>query len=245
MMLPPKVRRSTIAAHKRGSVKVLVQEPKLSLEAIATEFFSSLFRENLEQQFSAAAVQLHVTELVDAQQVYAAVAGDGLGQDLVVGGLDQLVDQLRGQGVLDPVARHGGLGAQGDEQVRLAGTGVSHQAQRQALLYPLAGGQGVDGGGVQTGVGGEVEGPQRFLPGEPGALDPAFGAAAGPVVALGHQQLGQERAVGHLLMGRGVGDAGNSARIVGSRSIRHAWSVAASAACSVSPRWRWTLMGCS
>ena len=31
MMLPPKVRRSTIAAHRRGSVKVLVQPAKDSL----------------------------------------------------------------------------------------------------------------------------------------------------------------------------------------------------------------------
>lgn len=42
MMVPPKVSRSTMAAHKRGSVKVLVQPEKDSLEAIATEAFSSL-----------------------------------------------------------------------------------------------------------------------------------------------------------------------------------------------------------
>jgi hypothetical protein len=41
MMLPPKVSRSTIAAHSRGSVNVLVHEPKLLLEAMATLFFSS------------------------------------------------------------------------------------------------------------------------------------------------------------------------------------------------------------
>jgi hypothetical protein len=39
MMLPPKVRRSTMAAQRRGSVKVLVQPPKDSLEAIATLAF--------------------------------------------------------------------------------------------------------------------------------------------------------------------------------------------------------------
>ena len=60
--------------------------------------------QHLEQQLGAAAVQGHVAELVDAEQVDAAVAGDGLGQDLLVGGLDQLVDQLRGKDVLDPVA---------------------------------------------------------------------------------------------------------------------------------------------
>jgi hypothetical protein len=41
MMLAPKVRRSTIAAQSRGSVKVLVQPEKDSLEAIATELVSS------------------------------------------------------------------------------------------------------------------------------------------------------------------------------------------------------------
>jgi hypothetical protein len=41
MMLPPKVRRSTMAAQRRGSVKVLVQPPKDSLEAMATLAFSS------------------------------------------------------------------------------------------------------------------------------------------------------------------------------------------------------------
>jgi hypothetical protein len=40
-MLPPKVRRSTMAAQRRGSVKVLVQLLKLSFEAIATLAFSS------------------------------------------------------------------------------------------------------------------------------------------------------------------------------------------------------------
>ena len=41
MMVPLKVRRSTMAAQSRGSVKVLVQPAKDSLEAIATLFFSS------------------------------------------------------------------------------------------------------------------------------------------------------------------------------------------------------------
>src|SRR5689334_23888770 len=42
MMLPPKVSRSTMAAQSLGSVKVLVQPLKLSLEAMATLAFSSL-----------------------------------------------------------------------------------------------------------------------------------------------------------------------------------------------------------
>ena len=42
MMFPPKVRRSTMAAQSRGSVKVLVQPLNESLLAIATAVFSSL-----------------------------------------------------------------------------------------------------------------------------------------------------------------------------------------------------------
>ena len=80
MMLPPKVSRSTMAAQSRGSVKVLVQPPKDSLEAIATDVLLLAFGEDLEEQFGAAAVEFHVAEFVDAEQVDAAVAGDGLGQ---------------------------------------------------------------------------------------------------------------------------------------------------------------------
>ena len=41
--------------------------------------------QNLEQQFRAAAVEFHVAKLVQTQEINSAVAGDGLGQLLVVG----------------------------------------------------------------------------------------------------------------------------------------------------------------
>ena len=41
MMVPLKASRSTMAAHRRGSVKVLVKPEKDSLEAMAMLFFSS------------------------------------------------------------------------------------------------------------------------------------------------------------------------------------------------------------
>ena len=86
-----------------------------------------------------------------------------VGELLVVGGLGELVGELGGQGVADPVAGHGRGGAQGDEQVGLAGPGVADEAERQSFLHPVAGGEGVDDGGVDAGVGVEVEGAQRFL----------------------------------------------------------------------------------
>lgn len=48
MMAPLKVSRSTIAAHKRGSVKVLVQPENDSFEAIAINFFFP-FGQNLKR----------------------------------------------------------------------------------------------------------------------------------------------------------------------------------------------------
>lgn len=55
--------------------------------------------QNLEQQFSAPAVQLHVAGFVDAQKINTAVAADGLGQLLVVRGLHQLIDDERRLGL--------------------------------------------------------------------------------------------------------------------------------------------------
>lgn len=46
-------------------------------------------------EFGATAVELQVAEVVDAEEVEAAVVGDGLGELLLIGGLDEFVDQLR------------------------------------------------------------------------------------------------------------------------------------------------------
>jgi hypothetical protein len=93
MMLPPKVRRSTIAAQRRGSVKVLVQPLKVSLLAIATEAFSSRSVSTWKRSSVPALVQSHVAQFVDTEQVHSAVAGDGLGQGHLVGGFDEFVDE--------------------------------------------------------------------------------------------------------------------------------------------------------
>ncbi len=103
----------------------------------------------------------------------------------------------------------GGDGAQGDEEMRLAGAGVAEQTQRVALSDPIADGQLVDGGGGHCLVGGVVEVLDAFGAGETGGVDPADGAAFGAVVALGHHQLGQEPQAGQLLALRG-GDLGEA-----------------------------------
>ena len=57
--------------------------------------------DDLEQQLCAARVDLDVAELVEQEQVKAAVAGDDARQDAFVGGFDELVDQLGSGGVVD------------------------------------------------------------------------------------------------------------------------------------------------
>lgn len=61
-------------------------------------------------------------------------------------------------------------------------------------------------GRIDVGIGVEVKGAQRLVAWEPGGFDASFGAAAGAVVAFGHQQLGQKAAVAHLLA---FGDLGH------------------------------------
>jgi hypothetical protein len=167
MMLPPKVRRSTMAAQRRGSVKVLVQREKDSLEAMATLFFSSRSVRTWKRSSTAAAVEFHAAEFVVAEEVDAAVTGDGLGQLPPIG----CIDQLRGERVADAVALHGGLGAQRDQQVGLAGAGVADQTERLTPLDPFTAGEGMDGGCVDVRVGLEVESPQGLLPREARGLE--------------------------------------------------------------------------
>jgi hypothetical protein len=78
MMVALKVSRSTMAAQRRGSVKVLVQPPKPSFEAMATLTFSSRSVRTWKSRSAAAFVEFHVSQFVDAEKIDAAVAGDGL-----------------------------------------------------------------------------------------------------------------------------------------------------------------------
>ena len=62
--------------------------------------------------------------------------------------------------------------------------------------------------GLMLGLASKSKSAQPLLAGEPGGLDPAVGAAAVAVVAFGHQQFGEEPAVGQLFAGGGVGELG-------------------------------------
>lgn len=70
-------------AQRRGSGKVLVQPERDSLEAMADLVLLFAVGQDREEEFGAVAVDFHVAELVDVEdveQVDAAVVGDGLGQ---------------------------------------------------------------------------------------------------------------------------------------------------------------------
>lgn len=93
-----------MAAQRPGSVKVSVQPEKDWLEAMAMLVFLFAFGEYLEEEFGAAAVEFHVAEFVDDEQVNAAVAVDGLGELFLVGGFDQFVHEFGGEGVANSEA---------------------------------------------------------------------------------------------------------------------------------------------
>jgi len=84
-----------MAAQSRGSVKGLglAAERLVAGDGDRGVFFA--FGEDLEQQLGAALAEVHVAEVVGAEQVDAAVAGDGLGQWLVVGDFGELVTSLK------------------------------------------------------------------------------------------------------------------------------------------------------
>ena len=114
MMWALKVTRSTMAATRRGSGMTVPHSLKGRLVAMRDRCAFLSFGDDLEQQFGAAGVELDVAELVEAEQVEAAVAGDDAGQAPFVGGFDEFVDELGGGGVADPAA----LFAGGDARAR-------------------------------------------------------------------------------------------------------------------------------
>jgi hypothetical protein len=116
-----KVTRSTIAATRRGSGKTVPHSAERQVGPIAMEARSSPLGDDLEEQLGAAGVDLDGAELIQEQEVQAAVAADDAGQRSLVGGFDEFVDQGGGGDVADPAALLAGGQAEPDQQVRLAG----------------------------------------------------------------------------------------------------------------------------
>ena len=217
-------------------MKVLSRRRRGSLEAMAIADRSSSFGENLEEQLGAAAVELQVAQFVDEQQIHAAVAGDQFGEVSVVGGFDEFVDQLAGQGVTDSVAGFGGTGTSPISRWLCrfrsprSNTGV-------AGLDPVAACQLTDERGVDRGLASKEKSSNRFGRGEPGVADAALGATVIAVVALGDDQLGQSPGRSAVRVRRWRRSRQKRSRMVGRRSVRQPWSMAAVAA-GVVMLWR-------
>jgi hypothetical protein len=128
------------------------------------------FGEDLEQQLGAAAVELHVAELVEAQQVEAAVAGDEPREAPLVGGFDELVDELGGGGVTDPTSFFAGGDAEPDEEVALAGAGVAEEDDGFAGVEVAAAGEGGDRGRIMEGAAARSKSVRRFTRGNRASL---------------------------------------------------------------------------
>ena len=60
--------------------------------------------DDLEEQLRASRINLDLTQFVQAEQVQAAVAANHAGQDAVIGGFDELIDELGGGDVANPAA---------------------------------------------------------------------------------------------------------------------------------------------
>ncbi len=115
----------------------------------------------------------------------------------------QFIHEPGGERVFDPEPLLRSRGAEGDEQMRLSGAGVTDEAERLPAPDPIAGGEGVDGGGVDVRVRVKVEIAEPLVPREPGRLDAPDGRAPVAVVALRQQQLREEPLVAELLLVRG------------------------------------------
>ncbi|VBA47311.1 hypothetical protein LAUMK13_05789 [Mycobacterium innocens] len=126
----------------------------------------------------------------------------------VVGGLDELVDELGGGHVADPAALFAGGQAQSEEQVGLAGPGVAEQHQGLPGVDPGAAGQsGQLGGGDRWRCVG-VELGESFEARELRFADAPGAAPVAAVVDFGGEDFGQETQMGLAFPHGDLGESG-------------------------------------
>ena len=152
---------------------------------------------------------MDVAELVEAEEVEPAVAGDQARERALVGGLGQFVHELCRRRVAHPQPALAGGHAEADQQMRLAGTAVAEQHDGLALGDPLA--------ALQRGEHGRVDGRRRRQV-EVGEVLEAWGSAASrmrrsrrrssAVVEFGLEHLGEVGEMAEPLAQRGLGERG-------------------------------------
>lgn len=113
----------------------------------------------------------HIIELIDTEHIDPAVAGNCLGEHLLVRGFDEFVHEPGGERISTLVPLLCDRGGKADEEVGFAGAGIPNQAEGPALADPVPGGQRVDGGGIDVRVGVEVEAPEPLVPEEVRSID--------------------------------------------------------------------------
>lgn len=77
MMVPSNVSRTMIAAQSLGSVYVFRPAGERLIRHNGDGVVLLPFGEDLKEEFGASAVEFHLAEFVDDQQIDAAVTGDG------------------------------------------------------------------------------------------------------------------------------------------------------------------------
>ena len=129
--------------------------------------------------------EVDVAELVEAEQIEPAVAGDQARERALVGGFGQFVHERGRRRVAHPQPALAGGHAEADQQVRLAGAAVAEQHDGLARGDPLAALQRGEHGRVDRGRRRQVEVGEVLEPWEAGLVDAAFTAARIAVVEFG------------------------------------------------------------
>ena len=151
---------------------------------------------------------MDVAELVEQQEVQAAVAADHPGQRPLVGGFDELVDQGGGGDVADPAALFAGRQAQAGQQVGLAGAAVAEEHDRLAFVHVGARRQAGQLPGAREGAASALKSASRLMRGKARVGDAAGAAPGGAVIQFGGQDLGEVAQVGGVVPDGDLGQPG-------------------------------------
>ena len=133
---------------------------------------------------------MDVAELVKAEQVESAVAGDEAAESSFVCGFGEFVDELGGSDVADAEALFAGGETEPDEEMRFAGARIAEQHDGVTGGDVAAGSECGDDGGFDGRSGVEVEVAEPFDAWEAGVVDAPRSSAFGAGVDFGFEEFG-------------------------------------------------------